>query len=73
VEVQSTSQTLKTAYAPRSSSQHGQSGGEINRDEIPVAMEPFVQEYFRQARKQDASAPAPASAPASAPSHAKKQ
>jgi hypothetical protein len=59
VEVQNTSQQLKTAYAARAS-QHGQSGGEINRDEIPVSMEPFVQEYFKQARKQGAPAPAAA-------------
>jgi hypothetical protein len=59
VEVQNTSQQLKTAYAARAS-QHGQSGGEINRDEIPVAMEPFVQEYFKQARKQGAAAAAAA-------------
>jgi hypothetical protein len=71
VEVQSTSQQLKTAYAT-GTAQHGQSGGEINRDEVPVAMEPFVQEYFKQARKQDSSAPpAPASAPV--PTPAKKQ
>ena len=69
VEVQNTSQQLKTAYAP-GAAQHGQSGGEINRDEIPVAMEPFVQEYFKQARKQEPAAP-PATAPAPAP--AKKQ
>ncbi len=50
VEVQSTNQQLKTAYAP-GSAQHGQSGGEVNRDEVPVAMQPFVQEYFKQARK----------------------
>jgi hypothetical protein len=59
VEVQSTSQQLKTAYAP-GAAQHGQSGGEIDRDEIPVAIEPFVQEYFKQARKQDPAPPAPA-------------
>ena len=60
VEVQSTSQQLKTAYAP-GAAQHGQSGGEVNRDEIPVAIAPFVQEYFKQARKQaDAPAPGPA-------------
>jgi len=64
VEVQNTAQQLKTAYAP-SAAQHGQSGGEINRDEIPVAMEPFVQEYFRQARKPEPAAPpAPANPPA---------
>ena len=59
VEVKSTSQQLKTAYA-QGAAQHGQSGGEVNRDEIPVAMQPYVQEYFRQARKQ---APPPAPAP----------
>ncbi len=60
IEVKNTSQTLKTAYAP-GASQHAQSGGEINRDEIPVSMEPFVQEYFKQARKPE---PAPATPPA---------
>jgi hypothetical protein len=59
VEVQSTSQQLRTAYAP-GTAQHGQSGGEINRDEIPVAMEPYVQEYFKQARKQVPAPPPPA-------------
>ena len=58
IEVQNTSQQLKTAYAP-GAAQHGQSGGEINRDEIPVAMEPFVQEYFKQARKPEPVQPAP--------------
>ena len=71
VEVQNTSQQLKTAYAP-GAAQHGQSGGEINRDEIPVAMEPFVQEYFKQARKAEPTAPAaPTSTPA--PPKSKKQ
>jgi hypothetical protein len=67
VEVQNTSQQLKTAYAP-GAAQHGQSGGEIHRDEIPAAMAPFVQEYFKQARK-----PEPAAAPAPTPAPAKKQ
>jgi hypothetical protein len=58
VEVQSTSQQLRTPYAERGA-QHGQSGGEINRDEIPVAIEAYVQQYFEQARKQ-APPPAPA-------------
>jgi hypothetical protein len=66
VEVQNTSQQLKTAYAG-GSAQHGQSGGEINRDEVPVAMEGFVQEYFKQARKQVPSAPAASPAPATTP------
>jgi len=58
VEVQSTSQQLKTAYAP-GSAQHGQSGGEIDRDEIPAAVQPFVREYFKQARQQAPPAAAP--------------
>ena len=69
VEVQATSQQLKTAYAP-GMAQHAQSGGEVNRDEVPVAMQPFVQEYFKQARK-----PEPAAAPSATPANggAKKQ
>jgi hypothetical protein len=64
VEVQATNQQLRTAYAP-GAAQHGQSGGEIDRDEIPMAMQPYVQEYFKQARKQ--------AAPPATPSSAKKQ
>jgi hypothetical protein len=62
VEVQNTSQQLKTAYAPLTA-QHVQSGGEINRDEVPMAVAPFVQEYFKQARKPEPAAP-PVPAPA---------
>ena len=51
VEVESTSQQLRTPYAQRAA-QHAQSGGEINRDEIPVALQPYVQQYFEQVRKQ---------------------
>jgi hypothetical protein len=58
VEVQSTSQQLRTPYAAKPS-QHTQGGAEINRDEVPVALQPMVQQYFEQIRKQ-APAPAPA-------------
>jgi hypothetical protein len=61
VEVQATNQQLRTAYAS-GSAQHGQSGGEIDRDEIPMAMQPYVQEYFKQARKQAGPPPPPSSA-----------
>jgi hypothetical protein len=61
VEVQNTSQQLKTAYAP-GAAKHGQSGGEINRDEVPMAIAPFVQEYFKQARKAEPAPAAPAPA-----------
>jgi hypothetical protein len=57
VEVQATSQQLHTPYAPRGA-EHSQNGAEISRDEIPVAMQPYVQQYFEQVRKQAAQAPA---------------
>ena len=51
VEVQATSQQLHTPYAPRGA-EHSQNGAEISRDEIPAAMQPYVQLYFEQVRKQ---------------------
>jgi len=50
VDVQNTSQQLKTAYQERTA-QHAQTGAEINRDEIPVALESYVEQYFEQVRK----------------------
>ena len=51
VEVQSTSQQLRTQYAQRSA-QHSQGGAEISRDEVPVALQSYVEQYFEQIRKQ---------------------
>lgn len=56
VEVQSTSQQLRTPYA-NSGAQHTQSGAEIRRDEVPVALQPMVQQYFEQIRKTSATTP----------------
>jgi hypothetical protein len=56
VEVQSTSQQLRTPYAQRAN-QHNQGGAQISRDEIPVSLQPYIQQYFEQVRKQAASAP----------------
>jgi hypothetical protein len=56
VEVQNTRQQLRTQYANRAV-QHTQAGAEIGRDEIPVALQSFVESYFEQVRK---AAPAPA-------------
>jgi len=56
VEVQNTSQQLHTPYAPRGA-QHAQNGAAISRDEIPVAMQPYVQQYFEQVRKLAAPPP----------------
>jgi hypothetical protein len=51
VEVEATSQQLHTPYAPRGA-EHSQNGAEISRDEIPAAIETYVQQYFEQVRKQ---------------------
>jgi len=51
VEVEATSQQLHTPYAPRGA-EHSQNGAEISRDEIPVAIQAYVQQYFEQVRKQ---------------------
>jgi hypothetical protein len=56
VEVQSTSQQLHTPYAQKGA-QHSQGGAEINRDEVPVSLQPYVQQYFEQLRKQAPQAP----------------
>lgn len=63
VEVQNTSQQLHTAYVQRGA-QHQQSGAQIDRDEVPVALQPYVEQYFDQVRKQP---------PAVAPATPKKQ
>jgi hypothetical protein len=56
VEVQQTSQQLKTSYVNKGA-QHSQGGAEISRDEVPVALQPYVQQYFEQMRKQTGTAP----------------
>ncbi|MDQ6704838.1 MAG: hypothetical protein M3Z85_02605 [Acidobacteriota bacterium] len=55
IEAPSGPQQLHTAYS-RSSAKHGESGGEVSRDEVPVELQPYVQQYFEEIRK----APAPA-------------
>jgi hypothetical protein len=65
VEVQTTNQQLHTPYAQKAT-QHTQAGAEINRDEVPVALQPYVQQYFEQVRKQappaEGTTPAPPAA-----------
>jgi hypothetical protein len=53
VEVENSNRDLRTPYAQRDA-HHAQAGGEINRDEVPVALQPYVQQYFEQVRKQSA-------------------
>ena len=53
VEVQSGSQQLKTAYSQKNA-QHTASGGDLNRDEVPLDLQPYVSGYFDEIRKQPA-------------------
>jgi hypothetical protein len=57
VEVQTTNQQLHTPYAQKGA-EHTQAGAQISRDEVPVALQPYVQQYFEQVRKQTVAAPA---------------
>jgi hypothetical protein len=50
VEVASGKQQLKTQYSQRDAA-HTDAGGEINRDEIPLAYQQYVQQYFAEIRK----------------------
>lgn len=55
VEVASGKQQLKTQYSQKRAA-HTEAGGEINRDEVPLAYQHYVQQYFEEIRK----TPAPA-------------
>jgi hypothetical protein len=57
VEVQNSSQQLKTAWVNQQAA-HANAGGEINRDEVPVEFQTYVQQYFEQVRKLDGQKPA---------------
>jgi hypothetical protein len=50
VEVSPGKQQLKTQYSDRSAA-HTDAGGEINRDEVPLEYQQYVQQYFAQIRK----------------------
>jgi hypothetical protein len=52
VEVASGKQQLRTAYSRQAATQ-SESGGEIHRDEVPLAYEGYVQHYFEEVRKAD--------------------
>jgi hypothetical protein len=68
VEVSSGKQQLKTQYSDRNGS-HAEAGGEINRDEVPLAYQQYVQQYFAQMRKLPAGKgkAAPDAKPSAAP------
>ena len=69
IEVQSGNQQLRTAYSNKTAA-HGEADSDVNRDEIPVALQPYVQQYFEQVRKSGQAAaakPKAATPPASTP------
>lgn len=51
IEPQSGPQQLRTGYT-HSTAKHGESGGDVSRDEVPVALQSYVQQYFEQVRRQ---------------------
>jgi hypothetical protein len=55
VEVKNTSQQLSTRYEAKRAA-HTESGAEISRDEVPVALQGYVQQYFEQVRKGEGKA-----------------
>jgi hypothetical protein len=50
IDVQSGNQKLQTAYKDKAAT-HGEGAGEVSRDEIPLSVQAYVQEYFQQVRK----------------------
>jgi hypothetical protein len=66
IEVESGNQQLRTAYSKKSAA-HGETESDVSRDEIPVSMQSYVQEYFKQVRGTTAKGkPAEKAAPAPA-------
>jgi hypothetical protein len=54
IEKQSGPQQLHTQYS-KQDTVHGESGGDVSRDEVPVALQSYVQQYFEQVRKAPAA------------------
>ena len=50
IETQSGPQQLRTQYSQKAAA-HGESGGDVSRDEVPVALQSYVQQYFEEVRK----------------------
>ena len=65
MEVGATKQQMKTPTSQRAAS-HSEAGSEIHRDEIPVAYQQYVQQYFDQIRRAEAAANKPAAPKAEA-------
>jgi len=64
IEKQSGDQNLTTAYSNIKAS-HGETDGDVTRDQIPLALQAYVQQYFAEVRK--TGAPAKKAVPAAKP------
>ena len=64
VEVASGKQQLKTQYSQRDAT-HGEAGSQIDRDEVPLAYQQYVQQYFEEIRKLPAGKGAKSKTPGS--------
>lgn len=51
-------QQLQTPYSQQGAA-HRETAGEINRDEVPVALQAYVEQYFEQVRRQSQAAKPP--------------
>jgi hypothetical protein len=60
IEVQSGNQQLRTAWTSKSAA-HGEADSDVSRDEIPVSVQSYVQQYFEQVRKSSGAQKAKAS------------
>ncbi len=61
IETQSGPQQLHTQYSQKTAT-HGESGGDVSHDEVPVALQSYVQQYFEQVRRAPKAKAAPAPA-----------
>lgn len=59
VEVQSGNQKLHTNYS-NTTAAHAETDGDVTRDEIPLALQAYVQQYFAEVRKAKPAAKTPA-------------
>jgi hypothetical protein len=59
IEVESGTQKLHTAYS-NTTAAHVETDGDVTRDEIPLALQAYVQQYFAEVRKTEPSKQKPA-------------
>ncbi len=50
LDTQSGQQSLRTAYT-RNTAGHADAGGDVSRDQVPVAVQSYVQQYFQEVRR----------------------